>query len=451
MDRVKIGDFYYQYSNEDIMPFGGLPLVSELIKLSGLDHAVQSIPYYLTSKREPLIPNKDILRTMIGLLAQGKSDFSDVTMVSRSSFFKDAMSIRRLPSEERLRQRLDLMDDRIIKALDSSSMQLLSICVPTLQPSYKDFIPVDLDVSPMDNSNTKKEGVGCTYKLCDGYAPMFAYLGQEGYMIGCEFRKGTQHSQDGTPAFLEEIIERLKQLEIKQPLVRMDSGNDSTDNIILLQKNHIDFLIKRNPRKQKQAWVEEVIEKGENKGIRIDPQHRKIEVYQQKKKEEINDKEIYIYTEVRKVLEEKNGQLLLIPDYELESYSTSLNEKSVEDIKEIYHQHGICEQFHSELKTDMGVERMPSGKFQTNDTILHIAMMTFNILRMIGQNTLMNFLSPREKAHMIKRKRLSKVIKDIVMIAAKYVRHAREKLIKIGYGNQCLVQIKSFKQLVDNI
>ncbi len=51
-------------------------------------------------------------------------------------------------------------------------------------------IPVDLDVSPFDNSKTKKEGVERTYKSCDGYAPMLAYIEQQGYCLHVEMRKG---------------------------------------------------------------------------------------------------------------------------------------------------------------------------------------------------------------------------------------------------------------------
>jgi len=39
---------------------------------------------------------------------------------------------------------------------------------------------LDIDVTPFDNSGTKKEGVSRTYKGMDGYAPIFAYLGEEG-------------------------------------------------------------------------------------------------------------------------------------------------------------------------------------------------------------------------------------------------------------------------------
>jgi len=36
------------------------------------------------------------------------------------------------------------------------------------------YLPLDIDVSPFDNSGTKKEGVSYTYKGFDGYSPIFA-------------------------------------------------------------------------------------------------------------------------------------------------------------------------------------------------------------------------------------------------------------------------------------
>ena len=55
-----------------------------------------------------------------------------------------------------------------------------------------------------------------------------------------------------------------------------------------------------------------------------------------------------------------------------------------EDIIELYHNHAICEQFHSEIKTDMDMERMPSGKFDTNALILKLGMIAYNVLRIIS-------------------------------------------------------------------
>ena len=60
-------------------------------------------------------------------------------------------------------------------------------------------------------------------------------------------------------------------------------------------------------------------------------------------------------------------------------YYTSLSDPD-ENIIELYHNHAICEQFHSEIKTDMDMERMPSGKFDTNALILKLGMIAYNVL-----------------------------------------------------------------------
>ncbi len=233
------------------------------------------------------------------------------------------------------------------------------------------------------------------------------------------------------------MLNRIDILKIKKPLLRFDSGNDSEDNIRLIQEKGYDFLIKRNPRRSKDAWVQEATEgtSDQDANIRKDPKGRKIRIYQKKTKEQFNGQTVYYYTEVKEILEEKDGQMLLIPKYELESYVSTLDE-TVEDIKEVYHQHGICEQFHSKLKTDMGVERLPSGKMKTNDFILHLSMFAYNILRIIGQTSLMIHKTKRDKQQMVTRRRLSTVIKTMIITAAKYVRHARLEDIKLGYGNR---------------
>ena len=60
-----------------------------------------------------------------------------------------------------------------------------------------------------------------------------------------------------------------------------------------------------------------------------------------------------------------DGQRILIPEDELNMFWTNLGD-SDDEIIDFYHAHGECEQFHSEVKTDMGIERLPSGKFDTN-------------------------------------------------------------------------------------
>lgn len=72
-----------------------------------------------------------------------------------------------------------------------------------------------IDVTPMDNSKTSKQGVSRTYKGFDGYAPIMAYIGTEGYAVNFELREGKQHCQNGTVEFLLETISLCKKLTDK--------------------------------------------------------------------------------------------------------------------------------------------------------------------------------------------------------------------------------------------
>jgi hypothetical protein len=80
-------------------------------------------------------------------------------------------------------------------------------------------VALDIDPSPFDNSGTKKEGVSWTYLKFDGYNPWFAYLGNEGYLVHCQLREGSQHCQDGMPQFLDETIAYARRITSAKLLV----------------------------------------------------------------------------------------------------------------------------------------------------------------------------------------------------------------------------------------
>jgi hypothetical protein len=106
------------------------------------------------------------------------------------------------------------------------------------------------------------------------------------------------------------------------------------------------------------------------------------------------DKNIRMIFKVIKRTILSDGQMLIIPDIEVETYWTSLIDATPEKVIDLYHQHGTSEQFHSELKTDMDIERFPSGYFKTNALILELGMIAYNILRIIGQESLKKPDSP---------------------------------------------------------
>ena len=82
-----------------------------------------------------------------------------------------------------------------------------------------------------------------------------------------------------------------------------------------------------------------------------------------------------------------NGQRLLIPEVEVATWRTPLPDDP-ETLIRLYHQHGTMEQFCSEFKTDLDLERLSSGHLATNNLILQCALMAYNIWGVIGQATI---------------------------------------------------------------
>ena len=100
-----------------------------------------------------------------------------------------------------------------------------------------------------------------------------------------------------------------------------------------------------------------------------------------------SSKPLFTVFEITERTINSKGELLLIPQISCNLWWTNIPDEALEVIY-LYHQQGTSEQFHSELKLDMDIERLPSNKFKTNSLILQLGMVAFNILRTIGQNML---------------------------------------------------------------
>ena len=147
--------------------------------------------------------------------------------------FRYALNIDKVPSSPTLRQRLnqsDLTEDwkTILMEESADLIRRLDVAISPIDVGGKPYLPLDVDVPPFDNSD---EGVSRTYKGCDGYAPLFTYLGQECYGVNVELREGSNHSQKGTPKFLQKTIELAKRMTNQALLLRMDFACDSADNM----------------------------------------------------------------------------------------------------------------------------------------------------------------------------------------------------------------------------
>jgi hypothetical protein len=224
-----------EFSNERLITPSGLSLVGGALGKSDLVKRANRAR--IDSKRsQPQIKNGDILLTYIGLLCQGKPSFEAVRELHADpEYYKAALGISyAIPSAETLRQRMDIIGRTLRDEILAANITMFNTIGVKPSSLPCGFVPVDIDVTPCDNSKTSKEGVSRTYKGFDGYAPIMAYIGDEGFLVNTELREGKQHSQKGTPDFLRETLRLAHQMTDQQLLIRMDSGNDAAENLGIL-------------------------------------------------------------------------------------------------------------------------------------------------------------------------------------------------------------------------
>jgi hypothetical protein len=388
----------------------------------------------------PLHSHGDVMKSYLGLLCQGKSDFDAIEPFRKDEFFRLALDIGRIPSSPTLRQRLDQAAEKPSSSeqvewkyilLEESADLIRNIKAPVtgIEVDEHIYAPLDIDVSPFDNSGTKKEGVSRTYKGTDGYAPIFAYLGCEGYGVHVELREGSVHCQNNTANFISQSITYAKRITNMPLLLRLDAGNDSLENIQVCHRpdTQANYIIKRNLRREsKDIWLQIA----KSKGVAKTRREGKTEYFG------VNEfSEKGFETKLRQVFHviertsAPDGQMFLIPEIEVDVYWTSLLCKA-ERVIELYHDHGTSEQFHSEIKTDLDLERLPAGKFATNNLVLHAGIFAYNLLRIMGQESLQAPDAPLRNN--VQRRRIRTVIQNMIYMAARVVSHARSMYLNFG-------------------
>ena len=441
--------FEVVYTDERIEARGGLALIGQLLANTDLKRQFDALS--VSGCGSPSIRHGDVVQSMVGLQCLARPDYAAIADEAHGDMLRLSLGVTALPSEETLRQRLDaIAADRAAAAraiVHEASGSLIArhapVITPCLRVKRRQWMPLDADVAPFDNGQTRKQGVGRTYKGCDGYAPMFAHLGVEGYQVNTELREGTQHCQKGTPAFLEQAIVQSRAILSARGgadadarlLVRLDAGNDDVANIRACRRHKgTDWLIKRNLRHESiEHWREIAMAQG-----RCEQPRKGKTIWRGDHWLSHGGRCERVVFELTERASTAEGQQLLIPAIELSTWWTSLPPTKVkaEQVIELYREHATSEQFHAELKSDMDLERLPSGKFATNALVLELGMLAYNLLRVTGQRALEtnDRLPPDDQAPMkrdakgvrrTQRRRLRRVIQDLMYLAAKLTRSGR--------------------------
>src|SRR5271169_5553743 len=142
--------FIISETDEILVSHSGLALAGSLVQRTAIQKRTSRIR--LGDRKRPEVPHGDVVTAMIGLLCLGKPDFEAVEAFRQDEFFRRALGLAKVPSEGTLRQRIEQLADGCEQILREESAAMIARHAPKLTPCYEDWVALDADVSPWDNS-----------------------------------------------------------------------------------------------------------------------------------------------------------------------------------------------------------------------------------------------------------------------------------------------------------
>ncbi|MFN5350395.1 MAG: IS1380 family transposase [Polaromonas sp.] len=436
MRKIEVRQLSY-----DLTPVAGLALVGNVLQSLAPEfkHLDATLPI-----RNGVV-NSDIVRSYLGLLTQGKSDFDAIEGYRGDTFFKQSLGIGLLPSSPTLRQRMDARASELFEHIPALNERLLRSQRPDYGVLPCGWLPLDVDTFAMDNSGTAKEGVGRTYAGVDGYCPLAAYLGSHGFCLELALRPGVQHSARETHFNLERVIPLAQRLSAAGPkapvLARMDSGFDSAHLMAGIDACNqsglprVDWLIKWNPRTTDVAAVLARREADATTDWNKPREGKRVTTWEEAVHMEGIERPLRRVLRLTERQVDRHGQILIVPELVLEGWTTSLSAQfTPEAIIALYADHGTHEQFHSEFKSDLDLTRLPSGKFDTNYLVCQLAAVAMNVLRLIGQRGLLAADAPVR--HAAKRRRIKTVMQELIYRAGRLIESGRRLVLGLGANDR---------------
>jgi hypothetical protein len=140
-----------QSRNLNLTSYSGLALIGQCCQAAQVEAVI-----------DPRLPvsqgmrTSDLVKSMVGLLSLGKSDFEAIEPFRGDRFFKEALGLAKVPGSVWMRQRLDARAAELRELTDELSLRLLERTEAPIT-AHKGYVCADMDTFVMDNSDTKKE------------------------------------------------------------------------------------------------------------------------------------------------------------------------------------------------------------------------------------------------------------------------------------------------------
>ena len=414
--------FKLETTRDMITPHAGLALLGEFAVGLGLNKALdRHLPEpgsgagYLAS--EHVFP-------LVLMLNGGGRSLEDSREIRNDAGLREILPLKRMPST-------DATGDWLRRSGTNGGLEGLGavncrMLKRALKNEKEKAYTLDIDATGIES---EKETAKMTYKGYTGYMPMVGHLGENGLIVGDEFREGNDSPGARNLEFLK-YCERQMPKGKKIKAFRADSAAYQAKVINHCQDNGITYAIggdldeavkKVIPTIKDEDW------KPYQNGFIGETVHCMNET-----------KEAFRLVVIRRPFQSH----LFDNEERTERYTViaTNRDESAEEVVKWYNQRGECSENRiKELKIGFGMERMPCGQFEANAVFFRIGVLAYNI----GRLFILSTMDASWHRHQVQTLRWK-----LYGTAGKIVFHGRSLYLKVSRGLQRLfahVRLRSWE------
>lgn len=362
--RGKVGKFKVCFREEQLTSHAGVVLVHELARHLGIDQIVDDELH--VKQRERGYSESQAIGGLVYNLLVGGECLSDLEVLRGDCGTQELLAQEAVLAPRTAReflQKFDLGDIRDLQRVNLRVQQ--RVRAQQTSPTCT----IDLDSSIYEQASTRKQGSNKAYNGQIGYHPLFAFWAEEGELLFSHLRRGSAHTCRNVVWFLRETFKRVPTQAAVT--LRADSGFYSKEVVQWCEAHHLRFSITADQTAPLLAVIEALPDHAWTNLPDDYPLSEVAEVRYQPSRWAKG----YRYVVKRQLREKKNGDLY----WQYHVFVTNDGPTPAPELEVWHLRHADMENRIKEHKSDLGLEKLPTGRFHANWAYLLIGQLAFNL------------------------------------------------------------------------
>ena len=369
-------NFKVRKTDEELTPHAGLAIFGEFLHGLGLRRMLKEhLPGPMSNRGYQAW---EMVEPLLLMLAGGGRKIEDLREVRADRGLLELLKLEGVPSSSATGDWLKRVYER--KAVDGLTLINRNLLKILLNRNAMDAYTLDIDATVIQS---EKREAKMTYKGFKGYTPMLGHLGENGFVVGWEFREGNESPNSRNLEFIRKCVANMPSGK-KIGYFRADSATYQSEVFNWCEDNDVKFAVGGRKDESVVSLINSIPKAEWNPYNAGGPGEYITEVVHSMNGTKKSFRLIVIKRPYQQSLPGIDDDSETEEDEKLQRYrviATNLPEDmSPEDVVTWYNQRGDrSENRIKEAKNDFGMERLPSGDFGANAVYFGTGVMAYNL------------------------------------------------------------------------